>query len=196
MVKTYNIPISELVEKIAGELKNMEELRPPTWSEFAKTGTHKERAPLNEDWWYMRAASILRKIQILGPVGVSKLKTKYGGKKNRGLKPERFYKGSGSIIRKVLQQLESAELIKHVTINSHKGRVLTPKGEKLIAKFNPTEKAKKTEKKPAPAAKPQKQAETNTEPKNDSGTEKAQKPEEKKDNPKDGGAGKDTKTEA
>ena len=42
-----------------------------------------------------------------GPIGVSKLRTKYGGKKNRGHKPEHFYKGSGSVARKVLQQFET-----------------------------------------------------------------------------------------
>jgi small subunit ribosomal protein S19e len=95
---------------------------------------HKERPPLKEDWWYMRAASVLRKVSILGPVGVEKLRTKYGGKKNRGHKTEHRFKGSGNIVRKVLQQLEKAGLIKKGDKGVHKGRVITPKGISLIDK--------------------------------------------------------------
>ncbi|MBN2111795.1 40S ribosomal protein S19, partial [Candidatus Woesearchaeota archaeon] len=87
-----------------------------------------------EDWWYVRAASILRKVSMLGPVGVSKLRTLYGGKKDRGMKPEKFMKGSGNIIRKALQQLEKAGLAKQAEKGTHKGRVITPKGKSLLDK--------------------------------------------------------------
>nr|MCK4930460.1 30S ribosomal protein S19e [Nanoarchaeota archaeon] len=122
----------ELVSALAQELKSL--LKKPEWADFVKTGMHKERPPMNHDWWYARAGSILLKVKRLGPIGVSKLRTKYGGKKNRGVKPERFYRGSGSIIRKLLQQLESAGLLKQEAKGRHKGRVLTPKAYSLIAK--------------------------------------------------------------
>lgn len=155
MVKAYSVPVSELLVKVSHELKNMQELRAPEWAEFAKTGAHRERPPLNSDWWYLRAASILRKVQLLGPVGVSKLRTKYGGKKNRGMKPEEFRKGSGSIIRRILQQLEAAELIKQAKIKNHKGRVITPKGLALISKYNIADaKPVKVQPKAAPKAEP------------------------------------------
>ena len=66
--------------------------------------------PEDQDWWYKRAASILRKIYRHGPIGTNKLKKKYGSKKNRGHKPEHFYKAAGSHIRKILQQLEKSGL--------------------------------------------------------------------------------------
>jgi small subunit ribosomal protein S19e len=50
------------------------------------------------------------------------LKRKYGGKKNRGHKPEKRFDGSGNIIRKILQQLEKAGLIEQKAIRVHKGR--------------------------------------------------------------------------
>lgn len=104
----------------------------PSWAPFVKTGMHKERPPTNSDWWYIRAASVLRKVHLLGPIGVSKLRTKYGGKKNRGVKPGKFYKSSGNIIRKILQQLEEAKLIKQDIADKHKGRVTTSKGISLL----------------------------------------------------------------
>ena len=36
----------------------------------------------------------------------SRLRTRYGSRKNRGVKPERFKRGSGKIIRVILQQAD------------------------------------------------------------------------------------------
>jgi small subunit ribosomal protein S19e len=100
-----------------------------------KTGHHKERLPDNEDWWYYRSAAILRSIAKLGPIGTAKLRTKYGGKKNRGHQPEKVFKASGSIIRKILQQLEKSQLIQQTKKGVHKGRILTPKGTSFLDKI-------------------------------------------------------------
>lgn len=128
----YDIDPTELIERLAKELKKTESINPPKWASFVKTGAHKERPPAREDWWYVRSASVLRKVRLKGPIGVSKLKIIYGGKKNRGYAPERFKKGSGNIIRKILQQLEKAELLKQDSKGVHKGRIITPKGIKLM----------------------------------------------------------------
>ena len=123
---------NKLIERVAKELEKMKELQPPEWAKFVKTGVHKERPPEQRNWWYIRAAAILRKIYIYGPVGVSRLRTAFGGKKNRGAKPERTYKGSGSIIRKILQQLENAGLVE---TQNKKGRVVTKKGREFLEKI-------------------------------------------------------------
>ncbi|MDD5253529.1 MAG: 30S ribosomal protein S19e [Candidatus Nanoarchaeia archaeon] len=128
----YNKNPSEVVNKASLELKK--EIKAPEWSVFVKTGVSRERPPEDPDWWYKRAASILRKIYMHGPIGVSKLKTKYGSKKNRGSKPEKFYKASGKIIRTILQQLEQQKLIETTAKGVHKGRIITPKGKSLLDK--------------------------------------------------------------
>lgn len=128
----YDIPADKLIQKTAQELKKIQEIKAPSWASFVKTGSHKERPPVQEDWWHIRAASILRKVGILGPIGTNKLRRKYGGKKNRGHKPGKFYPGSSNITRKVLQQLEKAGLVKQTDIKHHKGRILTPKGKSLL----------------------------------------------------------------
>ncbi len=128
----YNVDPTELIEETAKELKKIDFVKPPLWAPFVKTGVHKERPPISKDWWYVRAASILRKIRLKGPIGVSKLRTLYGGKQSRGYKSEIFKKGSGSILRKILQQLEKAGLVKQDKKEAHKGRVITPAGIKLI----------------------------------------------------------------
>tara|TARA_Y100000310_G_scaffold302329_1_gene339544 strand:+ start:260 stop:715 length:456 start_codon:yes stop_codon:yes gene_type:complete len=124
-----------LNKQVAEELKKQKLVEPLEWSKFVKTGRSKERLPDSQNWWYDRSAALLRSVAKLGPVGTEKLRTKYGGKKNRGHKPEKFFKASGSIIRKILQQLEKSELIKQAEKGVHKGRVLTPKGESFLDKM-------------------------------------------------------------
>jgi len=132
MPTVYNADPSELIEKASEELKKFEAIKPPEWAAFVKTGMHKERPPVKNDWWYARAASILRKIYRLGPIGVSKLRVNYGGKKNRGYKTEHFYKGSGNILRKIMQQLEKEGFVKIDLKSKHKGRLITAKGKKFL----------------------------------------------------------------
>ncbi|MBI5880789.1 30S ribosomal protein S19e [archaeon] len=134
MPTMHDVPVNILIEEVAKELHNFNEIKPPVWTVFVKTGMHKERPPKRADWWYVRAAAVLRSVRRLGPVGVEKLRGKYGGRKNMGHKTEHVFKGSGSIIRKVLQQLESAGLIKKGEKGVHKGRIITPKGISLMDK--------------------------------------------------------------
>lgn len=122
------------IKALAEELKQVKEIEPPVWTPYVKTGAHKERPPVEKDWWYMRTAAILRSVYLLGPIGTSKLRTKYGGKKRRGYQPPEFRKGSGSIVRKCLQQLEKAGFIEKKAIGVHKGRSLTRKGNEFLKK--------------------------------------------------------------
>ena len=70
----------------------------------------------------------MRKVYIYGPIGLENLRADYGGRKNRGSKPNRATKAGGSGIRKTLQQLETAGLIQ----TTPPGREMTPKGRKLM----------------------------------------------------------------
>jgi small subunit ribosomal protein S19e len=118
----------KLMKNLATALKD--KIKKPEWADFVKTGYGKERMPDDTDWWYFRAASILKSVYSNGPVGVSKLRTKYGNKHRRGHKPARFAKGGGKIIRTILQDLEKATLIEKT--EKPKGRVLSKEGQKLL----------------------------------------------------------------
>ena len=135
MATIFDVPTNDLIEGLAMQLKTMSGIQPPVWAPIVKTGQHKERPPAREDWWYVRCAAVLRAVRIKGPIGVEKLRTKYGGRKNRGHKPDRFRKGSGNILRKVLQQLEKEGLVIKDVKGNHKGRILTPKGNSLLNKI-------------------------------------------------------------
>ena len=135
MVSIYDVPNDKLIKEAAAELTKMPEIAPPSWAIAVKTGVSKERPPAEENWWYIRSAAVLRSIYKLGPIGVSKLRTKYGGRKNRGYAPDKTYRGGGNIIRKILQKLELVGFVKQTQIGVHKGRVLTPKGKSFLDKI-------------------------------------------------------------
>ena len=124
----------KLVEKLAEELKKNENMKPPEWSKYVKTGTSVERPPFQLDWWFLRSAAILRKIYLRGPVGVQRLRVTFGGRKRRGHKPAHHRKAGGKIIRLMMQQLEKAGYVKKVE-KPKKGRVITPKGQKFVNKI-------------------------------------------------------------
>jgi small subunit ribosomal protein S19e len=133
MPTVYDIPANILIRRLAQDLKSREEIVPPEWMQFVKTGAHKERAPDDSDFWFVRCASILRKVYLNGPIGTEKLRIAYGGRMRRGAKPNKFQKGSGAIVRTALQQLERAGFI---TKQASKGRVMTDIGRSYMDKLS------------------------------------------------------------
>ena len=106
----HDVPAEQLIAKTAEALKK--DIKQPEWATFVKTGHTRERQPTNLDWWYVRAASVLRRVALLGPIGTEKLRTHYGSRKSNGNDPPHHYKAGGSVIRAVLQQLDEAGLTK------------------------------------------------------------------------------------
>ncbi len=126
----YDVPADILITRLTEYIKgNIKEVTPPEWAEYVKTGSHTERAPQNPDWWYVRSASMLRKLYIKGPLGISRLRKEYGGRKRRGVKRPHFKRAGGAIIRHILQQLEAAGLVARA---NKEGRVISPKGRSLL----------------------------------------------------------------
>ena len=133
MVSPRDIEAEKLIKKTSEKMKKLIDV--PEWTNFVKTGVSRQRTPENKDWWFIRTASVLRKIYIRGPLGVSKLKSMYGGRKNRGHKPSHARKGSGKIIRNILQQLEKIELIQKIE-KPVRGRKISSKGEKFLVSIS------------------------------------------------------------
>jgi len=134
----YDVPAEDLIQVIAEELKKLNKITPPEWAGYVKTGSFKQHAPQDSDWWFIRCASLLRKVYVSGPIGTSHLRKEYGGLKRGRNRPEKFTKASGAVIRKALQQLESEGLIS----SSRKGRTISAKGRSFLDKLSATVKAK------------------------------------------------------
>lgn len=130
MVSAHDVPSGRLIPALAEQMKLIPSVQEPEWARFVKTGSHAERPPTNSDWWFTRAASLMRKLYLHGPVGLSDLKRAYGGTKALHYYPKHHRDAGGSSIRKILKQLEQAELVS----KTPKGRVLTPKGRAMLDK--------------------------------------------------------------
>ncbi|HUU79599.1 MAG TPA: 30S ribosomal protein S19e [candidate division Zixibacteria bacterium] len=130
MPTAYDVPAQELIHLVAEELKKSKKITPPEWASYVKTGSFKQHAPQQADWWFVRCASLLRKVYVSGPIGTSHLRKEYGGLKRGRSTPERFQKASGAIIRKALQQLEAEGLVS----SERRGRTISPKGRSILDK--------------------------------------------------------------
>jgi len=132
MVSVHDVPSNKLITALAGQMKGVQGVEQPEWSRFVKTGSHAERPPADSDWWYTRAASLMRKLYLHGPVGLGDLERAYGGSKALKYYPKHHRDAGGSSIRRILKQLEQAELV----TKTPKGRVLSSKGRGMIDKVS------------------------------------------------------------
>lgn len=130
MKTVYDVDPQALIDALAEQLaERYDAVELPDWARYVKTGVHKERPPMQDNWWELRAAAILRTIYLDGPVGTERLRSKYGGKHRRGHNPEHFSKASGKVIRTILQQLDEAGLVE---TEEGEGRRMTPEGQSLL----------------------------------------------------------------
>lgn len=135
MTTYHDVPADLLISDLSQRLAQNDAISAPEWADFVKTGTHRERPPVQSDWWYVRCAAVLRKVALKGPIGANHMAQLFGGPKDRGVKPNRAVAGSRKVSRTVLQQLTAAGLI----ADSHNpagtvtlGKVLTPSGQSLL----------------------------------------------------------------
>merc|ERR1712134_218499 len=104
-----DVDAHEFVRQYAKHLKG--KLTPMENHDLIKTGRFKELSPNDPDWYYVRAASVVRKI--------------YGSTYRKGVRTEHFCKVSGGLIRHICQQLEKAGIVQ---LYSKGGRQITSAG--------------------------------------------------------------------
>ena len=129
MTTVFDVPPDVLIQNVASKLKENKSITIPDWALYVKTGPHCEKPPEQPDWWFTRAAAVFRKVYMKGPIGVERLSAKFGGARDRGSKPYHAVKGSRSIIRTCIQQLEEAGYVEKL---KNQGRVVTPKGRSML----------------------------------------------------------------
>ncbi|MFQ3295318.1 MAG: small subunit ribosomal protein S19e [Natrialbaceae archaeon] len=131
MTTLYDVPAEDLIEAVAADLEDR--IEEPTWASFAKSGQYAELPPEQDDFWYVRAASLLRKVAIDGPVGIERLSTEYGGSKQGSnryrVASNRRTDGSKNLIRTILQELEEEDLVETA---GGEGRRITADGRSLL----------------------------------------------------------------
>ncbi len=128
MTTVYDVSPGKLVRIVGEKLKKNKAIYLPKWGVNVKGSANKELPPQDKDWWWVRCASVLRQIYLHGPVGVSRLRTHYGGRVRRGVKREHVREASGKIIREVLSQLERAGYV----TKTKRGRIISPTGRSFL----------------------------------------------------------------
>ncbi len=135
MTTVRDVPADALIAMIAEDLRSRSTMSRPEWAGFVKTGVHREKVPENPDWWSIRAAAVLRKIALKGPIGVNHLASEFGGRSDSAARPSHSRRGSRKIIRTILRQLEEEFLIESIQRPGTEiglGRVITSTGHSLL----------------------------------------------------------------
>ncbi len=118
-----------LISSVAKKLRELGVAK-PKYVEYVKTGAGRERVPSDPEFWYTRCASILRQVYLNGPIGVSRLRTRYGTRKRHVVHKHHTLRSGGSNIKDAFDALEKLEYVK----KGKNGRSLTPKGRSFLDK--------------------------------------------------------------
>jgi len=119
---------ASFIAGLAAHLKSHIDL--PDWADLIKTGTHKELCPQDANWYYVRAASVARKIYLRGGTGVGACTKIYGGRKRKTTRARHFHRAAKGLHRHILQQLEKLQVV--ATAKDKKGRWITTTGQQLL----------------------------------------------------------------
>ncbi|KAH7824938.1 putative 40S ribosomal protein S19-A [Monocercomonoides exilis] len=130
-ITVKDVPADKFIKTLAKHFKNTGAVEMPAWGDYCKTASLKELAPIDPDWYFIRAASIARKIYIRQGTGVGALKDVYGCTVDRGTMPCHHGTASGKIIRLIIHQLEKAKLLEPVP-GKFGGRRVTQQGRESL----------------------------------------------------------------
>jgi small subunit ribosomal protein S19e len=103
-----------------------------------KTSHGNELSPLDADWFYYKAAAIVRQIYVSKSrnVGVGTLKTFFGRKKRNGVRPPKFIRSAGKIVRVIVRQLTPTFIEPlHVSTENTLGLGITKGGRAQLDKI-------------------------------------------------------------
>jgi len=138
-VSVKDVSQQDFVVAMAAHLKKSGKMKVPEWVDIVKTNVGKELAPYDEDWYYIRCASMARHMYIRSPVGVSTIRKIYGIRKSNGSSPSHWSRGAGGLARKALQSLEGLKLVEK---DPNGGRRLTSQGRRDLDRIAAQIKAK------------------------------------------------------
>merc|ERR1711907_680548 len=148
-VTARDVSAPALISAFAAHLKRQGKLVLPNNLDIQKTSKTKELAPVDPDFFYVRAASLARRCYMYNNQGVGHFATAYGKKLRRGTRTNVFGKAYRGLNRRALQSLAKIGIVKVDAKNG--GRVLTSVGRRELdavayGVMHP-DKAKKSKKK-------------------------------------------------
>merc|ERR1712118_217211 len=100
VMSVREVYVELFIKKYACHLQKQGKIKIPIFLEHVKTASARAHAPSETIWWYLRIASIARRIHLKQGIGVEKFRHIFGGSKQRGSKPSHHVRAAGNIIRK------------------------------------------------------------------------------------------------
>jgi len=131
----YSIKDAEtgkFVVALAAYLKKTGKVSVPDWVDVVKLSRGNELCPSDPDWYYIRCASLLRRLYNTNHIGVGNFAKVYGVKQRNGTRPAHHVHASTAVIRKALQSMEA---LGYVEKNEH-GRSLHAQGRRLLDRIS------------------------------------------------------------
>jgi len=125
-----DVPAQQFVAELAAHFKKSQKLELPEWHDLIKTGAYKQLCPQDPDWYYIRAAAVVRKIYLRGGIGIGAFSKIYGGSVNNGSAPSHHAKAARGLHRHILQQLQNISLVSKK--KEKKGRYITKEGQREL----------------------------------------------------------------
>jgi small subunit ribosomal protein S19e len=122
-----DVSANKWVRTMAAHLKQSGKLFVPNCTELTKNSHGNERAPQNPDWYYYRAAAVLRRIYLRPGTGYGGLGKAFAVLKNNGSRPEKTIKAARGMLHWVCRSLEGLKLVQK---GKQSGRVLTRDGRR------------------------------------------------------------------
>eukprot|EP00903_Cladosiphon_okamuranus_P012154 g11402.t1 len=125
-ITVRDVAAADFIKAYAEHLKNTGRVELPSWCDLVKTAPHKEMCPYDQDWYYIRAAAVARKVYLRPGRGVGGLSKAFGTKARRGTMTNTHKPAATGIIRHVLQQLEALKVVEKM---DNGGRTVTRVGQ-------------------------------------------------------------------
>eukprot|EP00759_Apiculatamorpha_spiralis_P007309 PhF_6_TR14306/c0_g1_i1/m.22975/K02966/RP-S19e, RPS19; small subunit ribosomal protein S19e len=120
-VGVKDVDADQWIKGFAAHLKQQGQLDVPEFVDFAKTGISRVLSPQNPDWYYVKAAAVLRRVYLRPFTGIGGLRRVFAKTWGRS-RPQHLVLAAGGVTRKVLQSLEKLNLL---TKSEDGGRVIT-----------------------------------------------------------------------
>ena len=131
MDSVFRVQPAPLLRAIADTLKKNQQIALPKDVDLIKTGSSRENAPSDRDWFYMRMAAIIRQAMCKGRVSLKGLAYRFGARKNRGVRPSKFARASTFVIGSAIEQLEKIGWINF----KNSGSILTDSAREVLGEL-------------------------------------------------------------
>ncbi|ESU36657.1 SSU ribosomal protein S19E, partial [Giardia duodenalis] len=133
MSSVTRVPADVFINSFAAHLKNRGIIKCPAFTDYVKTGVSRQYAPRDADWFYIKAASVIRHFYISGShsIGVAGLARKYSSLQKGKTTPHHTKRASCKVIRSIVSQFLGQKLL----IAGERGRHISPNGRKMVEDF-------------------------------------------------------------